>query len=56
LPKKKRRRLELRVRQRAPNTKDVERLTFVCSQPAIVGPMLKPKLHVTEYMPLKVAR
>ena len=34
-------------RQHAPKIKAVERLTFVCSQPAMAGPILKPMLHVT---------
>src|SRR5712691_12241605 len=40
LPKKRSRRLALSERQMAPNTKEVERLTFVCNQPAAVGPTL----------------
>ena len=48
LPKKRSRRLALSEKQMAPNTKEVERLTFVCNQPAAVGPTLNPILHVTE--------
>jgi hypothetical protein len=47
-PKNRSSRLALLVKQQAPKTKAVDRLTFVCNQPAIVGPMLKPILHVTE--------
>jgi len=37
-----------RIRQHAPKMNEVERFTFVCSQPPTAGPTLKPMLHVME--------
>src|SRR5712692_926692 len=47
LPKNDRSKVGQMNRQHAPKIKAVERLTFVCSQPAMAGPILKPMLHVT---------
>src|SRR5579863_7749886 len=46
-PKKTNNNVELAIKQQAPKIKAVERLTWVCNQPAMLGPILKPTLQVT---------